>query len=147
MVGIVPPSMMCSAPVIAEARSAKIAATFTLADAATWSPDTSFDVVFSNATYQWLSNHRALLPRLMGFTKPDGVFAFQVPCNFNAPSHVLMRETAGEIDELAVPPMQQTRGETIRTLVRGGIRRFRIRFDGRRRAEARCRAQEPDRQQ
>jgi trans-aconitate 2-methyltransferase len=85
-----------SPDMIAEAQSAKIAATFTLADAATWSPDTSFDVVFSNATYQWLPNHRTLLPRLMGFTKPDGIFAFQVPCNFNAPSHVLMRETAAD---------------------------------------------------
>jgi trans-aconitate 2-methyltransferase len=28
--------------------------------------------------------------------KRGGAFAFQVPCNFNAPSHVLMRETAND---------------------------------------------------
>ncbi len=53
-----------------------------------------YDVVFSNATYQWLPNHAALLPRLMRFVKAGGTFAFQVPSNFNAPSHALMREVA-----------------------------------------------------
>lgn len=85
-----------SPDMIAKAKSENIRATFTLADAATWAPEKSFDVIFSNATYQWLPNHRALLPRLIAFTKPGGIFAFQVPCNFNAPSHALMRETAAD---------------------------------------------------
>jgi trans-aconitate 2-methyltransferase len=85
-----------SPEMIAQAKQANIAATFTLADAAIWSPDKRYDIVFSNATYQWLPNHRTLLPRLMAAAEPGGIFAFQVPCNFNAPSHVLMRETAAD---------------------------------------------------
>jgi trans-aconitate 2-methyltransferase len=85
-----------SPDMIAEANNAKLRARFTLADAATWSPGKPFDVIFSNATYQWLPDHKTLLPRLISFTKPGGVFAFQVPSNFNAPSHALMRETAAD---------------------------------------------------
>jgi trans-aconitate 2-methyltransferase len=32
----------------------------------------------------------------MSFVKQGGVFAFQVPVNYDAPSHVLMRETADD---------------------------------------------------
>jgi trans-aconitate 2-methyltransferase len=71
-----------------------VSANWILADLANWVPDTAYDVVFSNATYQWLPDHRSLLPRLFGFVRPGGTFAFQVPCNFDAPSHVLMREVA-----------------------------------------------------
>jgi trans-aconitate 2-methyltransferase len=52
--------------------------------------------VFSNATYQWLPDHRALLPRLMGFVAKGGVFAFQVPNNQYSPSHTLMRDVAAQ---------------------------------------------------
>ena len=51
-------------------------------------------MIFSNATLQWLDDHRALLPRLMQFVEPGCTFAFQVPHNMDAPSHVLMRESA-----------------------------------------------------
>jgi len=37
-----------------------------------------------------------LFPRLMSFVKPGGVFALQVPVNYDAPSHLLMRETAND---------------------------------------------------
>ncbi|HVU21582.1 MAG TPA: trans-aconitate 2-methyltransferase, partial [Rhizomicrobium sp.] len=37
-----------------------------------------------------------LLPRLMSFLEPDGMLAFQVPCNFNEPSHKLIRDVATE---------------------------------------------------
>jgi len=85
-----------SADMIAEANAARLRARFTLADASSWSPAQRYDVVFSNATYQWLADHPTLLPRLMTFVKSGGVFAFKVPSNFDAPSHVLMREVAAE---------------------------------------------------
>lgn len=85
-----------SSDMIGKAKAADIRARFTLTDAATWQPDEPFAVIFSNATYQWLPDHRSLLPRLASFVKPGGVFAFQVPCNFNAPSHALMREAASD---------------------------------------------------
>jgi trans-aconitate 2-methyltransferase len=47
---------------------------FTQADIAAWMPDSRIDVVVSNAALQW--------------------FAMQVPGNFNAPSHALMRSIA-----------------------------------------------------
>ncbi|HJW40305.1 MAG TPA: trans-aconitate 2-methyltransferase [Rhizomicrobium sp.] len=83
-----------SADMIAQAKKAGIGAEWIEADVATWKPPAAYDVIFSNATYQWLGDHAVLLPRLMGFVKSGGTFAFQVPHNMDAPSHVSMREAA-----------------------------------------------------
>ena len=64
------------------------------ADVASWTPDAPCDVVFSNATLQWIADHRALLPRLMGSVAPGGALAVQVPRNFAEPCHTLIREVA-----------------------------------------------------
>jgi trans-aconitate 2-methyltransferase len=85
-----------SPQMIDAAKKGGVAADFTLADLASWKPDAPYDVVFSNATYQWLPDHRVLLPRLMGFVAKGGVFAFQVPNNQYAPSHTLMRDVASQ---------------------------------------------------
>lgn len=84
-----------SADMLAQARKAGIAADWIEADIAQWDPAAPYDVIFSNATFQWLGDHATLLPRLLGFVKPGGTFAFQVPHNMDAPSHVLMREAGG----------------------------------------------------
>jgi trans-aconitate 2-methyltransferase len=81
---------------LSQARAGEVPATWVQADVAAWAPDAPYDVIFSNATFQWLPNQAALFPRLMSFVKPGGIFAFQVPVNFNAPSHALMRETAAD---------------------------------------------------
>lgn len=83
-----------SPEMIATAKKSNVRVSWEIADIAAWSPPSTFDVIFSNATYQWLDRHDVLLPRLMAFVAKGGVFAFQVPNNMNAPSHVLMRETA-----------------------------------------------------
>jgi trans-aconitate 2-methyltransferase len=85
-----------SPQMIDAANKSGVAANFILADLASWKPDAPYDVVFSNATYQWLPDHRALLPRLMGFVAKGGVFAFQVPNNQYSPSHTLMRDVAAQ---------------------------------------------------
>lgn len=86
-----------SSPAMIEtAKKSGVKAQFTLADIAAWTPDIAYDVVFSNATYQWLPDHAALLPRLMSFVAKGGVFAFQVPNNQYAPSHTLMRDVAAQ---------------------------------------------------
>lgn len=85
-----------SPQMIEAAKKSGAKAEFVIADIAAWEPSARYDVIFSNATYQWLPDHRALLPRLMGFVAKGGVFAFQVPNNQYAPSHNLMRETAEE---------------------------------------------------
>lgn len=65
------------------------------ADIATWRPAAPVDLLFGNAVLQWLPDHEALLPSLLGALEPGGVLAFQVPDNFDEPSHRLMRETPG----------------------------------------------------
>lgn len=49
--------------------------------------DGRFDVVFSNACFQWVQNHRELLPRVFGLLKPCGTLAVQIPMNFDEPIH------------------------------------------------------------
>ncbi|HEY0105008.1 MAG TPA: trans-aconitate 2-methyltransferase [Rhizomicrobium sp.] len=83
-----------SPDMLARAQASGIAAEWIEADLAQWSPAAPYDVILSNATFQWLEHHHTLLPRLMGFVKAGGTFAFQVPCNIDAPSHALMREVA-----------------------------------------------------
>ena len=86
-----------SSPAMIEtAKKSGVKADFVLADIAAWKPDAAYDVIFSNATYQWLPDHAVLLPRLMGFVTKGGVFAFQVPNNQYAPSHTLMRDVAAQ---------------------------------------------------
>ena len=67
---------------------------FELADLATWTPPAPVDLLVSNAALQWVPDHPVLVPRLAGSVAPGGVLAFQVPGNFAAPSHVLLREAA-----------------------------------------------------
>ena len=85
-----------SPEMLAQARQSGVAAQWVLADVARWTPDAPYDVIFSNATFQWVPDQAKLFPRLMSFLKPGGIFAFQVPVNYDAPSHALMRETAAD---------------------------------------------------
>ncbi|RKW71049.1 trans-aconitate 2-methyltransferase [Galactobacter caseinivorans] len=52
------------------------------------------DVVLSNAMLQWLPDHRELLGQWAASMRPGAWLAFQVPGNFDAPSHALMRTLA-----------------------------------------------------
>jgi trans-aconitate 2-methyltransferase len=69
---------------------------FQLQDLRDWRPETSVDVIISNATLQWVPGHRDLLPFLVSALSPDGWLAFQVPGNFDAPSHELLRRLAAD---------------------------------------------------
>jgi len=69
--------------------------TWVQADIASWQPQISADLIYSNAALQWLDDHEHLFARLMGFVTPGGVLAVQMPNQFDQPSHVLMREVAG----------------------------------------------------
>ncbi|OJT19608.1 trans-aconitate methyltransferase [Archangium sp. Cb G35] len=78
-----------SEPMISEAlrRPAPAHVRFELADLAHWRTDSPLDVLVSNAALHWLPGHGALLSRLVGLLAPGGVLAFQVPANFEEPSH------------------------------------------------------------
>jgi trans-aconitate 2-methyltransferase len=64
------------------------------ADLRSWTPPEKAALIFSNAVLQWVDQHEILLPRLMRMLVPDGVLAVQMPRNFDAPSHVQMRDVA-----------------------------------------------------
>lgn len=59
-----------------------------------WSPCPGTDVVLSNAALQWVPQHRELLVRWAGELPTGAWIALQVPGNFDAPSHVAVRELA-----------------------------------------------------
>jgi trans-aconitate 2-methyltransferase len=67
-----------------------------LADVVDWSPMPDTDVVITNAVLQWVPSHPQLLPRWLDALPPGGWFAMQVPGNFAAPSHALVRELLAE---------------------------------------------------
>lgn len=67
---------------------------FVQGDIAGWSPDGTTDVVVSNAALQWLPGHRELMAGWLAALRPGAWLGVQVPGNFGAPSHVLMREMA-----------------------------------------------------
>jgi trans-aconitate 2-methyltransferase len=69
---------------------------FEVADLTSWTPDGPVDVLVSNATLQWVPGHLDLLPRLVGHVAPGGWLAFQVPGNFDEPSHAIRRDLAAE---------------------------------------------------
>ncbi len=64
-----------------------------LDDIHTWTPDAPPDLIYSNATLQWVEDHQTQFPRLAGFLKPARALAVQMPLSWGMPSHILMRET------------------------------------------------------
>ncbi|WP_134741248.1 trans-aconitate 2-methyltransferase [Nocardioides sp. 503] len=86
-----------SEEMIRAAHEAQPDARFEVGDVRTWQPpEGGVDVLVSNATLQWVPGHRELLPQLVEAVRPGGWLAFQVPGNFDQPSHTLRAELAAE---------------------------------------------------
>ena len=83
-----------SPAMLAEARSAVSRARFAEADANVWLPEQDTDLVFANATYQWIAEHLALFPRVLAALNPGAVLAVQMPDNLGEPTHQLMQQVA-----------------------------------------------------
>jgi trans-aconitate 2-methyltransferase len=83
-----------SADMLAAARKRLPAQRFVAGDVASWMPDAPADLLFSNALFQWIPDHIAVLARLMGALGSGGVLAVQLPDSLGEPSHALMREMA-----------------------------------------------------
>ena len=64
------------------------------ADLAIWEGDRNADLLFANASFQWVPDHAAVLLHLLRGLKAGSVLALQMPDNLDEPSHRLMRETA-----------------------------------------------------
>ncbi|MBT2404472.1 MULTISPECIES: trans-aconitate 2-methyltransferase [unclassified Streptomyces] len=65
---------------------------FRHADLGTWLPEEPYDLIISNAALQWVPSHPGSFAAWINSLSPGGTFAFQIPGNFNAPSHALLAE-------------------------------------------------------
>jgi trans-aconitate 2-methyltransferase len=68
---------------------------FALGDVRDWKPDGRVDVIVSSAVLQWVPDHLDVVARWAGFLPAGGWLAFQVPGNFDQPSHRVLGELAG----------------------------------------------------
>lgn len=82
-----------SPEMIAKASAEPSAIEWIEADINSWAPAEAPDLIYSNATLQWVTDHHKLFPRLAGFVQPGGCLAVQMPLSWGMPSHRLMRET------------------------------------------------------
>lgn len=83
-----------SPAMLAQARSALPECRFIAADIAHWQPDTPQQLIFANASLQWLGYHPRLFPHLAAQLDHGGCLAVQMPDNMAEPTHALMRATA-----------------------------------------------------
>lgn len=83
-----------SPDMVAAARRRLPECTFEIGDVAAWHPERSYDLLFANASLQWMPDHAALLPALLDRLAPGGWLAIQIPDNWNEPSHRAMRDVA-----------------------------------------------------
>jgi trans-aconitate 2-methyltransferase len=67
---------------------------FRLGDLRDWIPDEPVGLLLSCATLQWVPGHLELIPKFVAGLAPGGLFGFQVPANFDEPSHTLLHELA-----------------------------------------------------
>ncbi|MGU3436213.1 trans-aconitate 2-methyltransferase [Actinomycetes bacterium M1A6_2h] len=81
-----------SADMVAAARALGLDAA--VLDVRDWTPAADTDVVVSNATLQWVPEHRDLLRRWPSQLTQGAWIAIQVPGNFDAPSHAIIRDLA-----------------------------------------------------
>ena len=67
---------------------------FQLGDVWDWRPARPADVLVCNAVLQWVPDHQRLLLNWTELLAPGGWLAFQLPGNFDQPSHAIVRELA-----------------------------------------------------
>lgn len=87
---------------------------FAVGDVRDWKPARPVDVIISNAVLQWVPGHQELLPGWAGYLAPGGWLAFQLPGNFDQPSHVALRELARSAqwrEKLPDVPLNRQAGE------------------------------------
>ncbi|MGB3771808.1 MAG: trans-aconitate 2-methyltransferase [Rhodococcus sp. (in: high G+C Gram-positive bacteria)] len=81
-----------SPDMVAAARANGVSAA--VLDVREWSPTADTDIVVANAALQWIPEHRELLARWPAQLSDGAVIAVQMPGNFDAPSHRIIRELA-----------------------------------------------------
>lgn len=87
-----------SSPAMLEkARAALPTCQFEQADVTSWTPAVKQDVIYANASLQWVGNHPELFPHLAAQLAENGVLAVQMPDNWQEPTHTLMRQVTAEL--------------------------------------------------
>jgi trans-aconitate 2-methyltransferase len=83
---------------IAAARATGSTVSYDVADLRDWPAGAAepVDVLVSNATLQWVPGHLDLMPALVSRVSAGGWLAFQVPGNFDEPSHTIRTELAAQ---------------------------------------------------
>lgn len=69
-------------------------ATFRLETIEAFEASEKQDLIFANASLQWIPAHATVIPRLAGFLAEGGTLAIQMPDNLDEPSHRSMRDVA-----------------------------------------------------
>ncbi len=76
---------------VGESGAGESSVRYEVGDLRDYSPTEEVDVIVTNATLQWVEGHDELLER---WAAPGRWIAMQVPANYDAPSHLLLRELA-----------------------------------------------------
>lgn len=84
-----------SPDMLQQARERLPKCTFIQADLVSWTPPERTDLLFANASFQWLPDHEAVLRRMLQALQPGGVLAVQMPDNVDEPALALMSQVAG----------------------------------------------------
>lgn len=83
-----------SPAMLIEAKSALPHLEFDKADITDWRVPATTDLLFANATFQWLPDHAGQMLRLLRQLRSGAVLAVQMPDNLGEPSHRMMHEAA-----------------------------------------------------
>jgi trans-aconitate 2-methyltransferase len=81
---------------------------FELGDIGALAADGSWDVVFANASLQWLPDHPALFARLVDALRAGGQLAVQMPANFDHPTHTVADAVGREFGLTALARFEGT---------------------------------------
>lgn len=85
-----------SPAMLEQARVAVPECRFIEADIQRFRPEHALNLIYANASLQWVPDHYELLPHLVSLLALNGFLAIQMPDNQQEPTHVLMREVAYE---------------------------------------------------
>jgi len=85
-----------SAAMLEQARGLGADVEWVQADLARWEPDGPIDLIFANASLQWLPDHEGLLRRLTGLLAPGGDIAVQMPLAWDTLHYRTMRAVMAE---------------------------------------------------
>jgi trans-aconitate 2-methyltransferase len=83
-----------SAAMISQAKSDYPDIHWVLGDAAEFTPDTTYDIIFSNAALQWLPDHATVIKKCTAMLNRGGYIAVQLPLFWDMPLGGIIRSVA-----------------------------------------------------